>query len=1201
MGSLGLRLGLVGLLVVAGTISAADDRHSGQPLSLLHLVIAAARTAARRARRILRALNENTELRTAMQFAQFVASMLFVVLYVWGTYSAPAPSSFRYRLDVLLCVLFGVEYVHRLLTEESKLRMVTSFWSLCDLLAFAPPLLELALRSYLPAFSLAGVDLRWFKLLRSMRVLRIGLLASELRSLHLSTSRGGLLYVGTNFRLFQLLAAVFMLLFTTTAIVQIVERMPFHQAMYFVLITLTTVGYGDVVATTFLGKAVVLATICLGVVAIPVQAAQVYAELSARRVVLGTLPDWRTPIVLLSSRLAEVRAFSDLYSEFQAALKYSAFPRNTKMVVLCGRPSFEFRAFQELHEQRVTLMEGSAVSGRDLVAVRAEKARACLLLADRFTTDPEQEDLSILFQVWAVKSYTKTVPLYVQTVRQATVRQIAPFLDPGQDVVVSMEQTRFRLLALSAVCPGASTLIGNLLRSSNVSPPEAQQATLAGRKWLRAYVNGCAFQLWEVSVPPHLAGQRFSDVVAWLYFTSGFVLAGLIEEGDEVAVNPSRVRLALGQTVLVVGTKKSAVTRALARPYAQLPEKHLRTAERWARQWAAEEAQAAAANNPSCGCPPSGEAAAAHPHAEPHAEDAAGCVPVWLGSPDSDSVDPDTVPCVPPSVAKQLHTAEEVEAFLERYRHSSSARRQQRREGHLDDATAQRVADSAQASLWGASIDGLPEASRLSYDEREGSPGGPPPRAAGQQAQQAQQWPPGASMQDAGGGGGSGRPGSPGWGPAGLASGDRDDWWSVGSSDGSSSSSGSSFNGSSSGTSDVRDGSSLAPPAAAVVGESRGSIGGGTGGTSSSEGSWSRGSDGRPTKNSSNSSSSSSSPPRPGSTLPARPADDGLCSVDWEDEGGDPIPLQDHFIVCGNEESFCTFVSYLRQCCGPRDVPVVVLHPHRPDSLCEAEPRLGPGSPADAASLRAAGASRAKALVFLAKNARPVKSAQATGSALEQGRSSREAVLADANALLACYGVGEESGAELTHAVVELLFTTSIEFLQPGLLLKGVNLLYDESAPRSGQPRKSWLMRSWQQREAVAEGLAEWQANPYYVAGRVTVPALNDTFACQTFFNRGLLVDLLGQLSGCSDDAEGAVAAEGALLQQVPVPPGMAGHTYGECFLTLVLTRGLVCLGLYRRKSENVGTRLSYVVTSPPWHERLEATDRIFVLRPQAS
>lgn len=52
-----------------------------------------------------------------------------------------------------------------------------------------------------------------------MRVLRVGLLASELRSLHLSTSRGGLLSAGANFRLFQLLGAVFMLLFTTTSIV----------------------------------------------------------------------------------------------------------------------------------------------------------------------------------------------------------------------------------------------------------------------------------------------------------------------------------------------------------------------------------------------------------------------------------------------------------------------------------------------------------------------------------------------------------------------------------------------------------------------------------------------------------------------------------------------------------------------------------------------------------------------------------------------------------------------------------------------------------------------------------------------------------------------------------------------------------------------------------------------------------------------
>ncbi len=46
---------------------------------------------------------------------------------------------------------------------------------------------------------------------------------------------------------------------------------------------------------------------------------------------------------------------------------------------------------------------------------------------------------------------------------------------------------------------------------------------------------------------------------------------------------------------------------------------------------------------------------------------------------------------------------------------------------------------------------------------------------------------------------------------------------------------------------------------------------------------------------------------------------------------------------------------------------------------------------------------------------------------------SSTAVLADAAALLTCYGVREESGAELRHAVVELCYTLSVRF---GLLLQ---------------------------------------------------------------------------------------------------------------------------------------------------------------------
>ena len=53
------------------------------------------------------------------------------------------------------------------------------------------------------------------------------------------------------------------------------------------ILVLRAVGYGDVVMTSVLGKAAVLAMILVGVVLIPVQTSQLYSQLTARRVTLG--------------------------------------------------------------------------------------------------------------------------------------------------------------------------------------------------------------------------------------------------------------------------------------------------------------------------------------------------------------------------------------------------------------------------------------------------------------------------------------------------------------------------------------------------------------------------------------------------------------------------------------------------------------------------------------------------------------------------------------------------------------------------------------------------------------------------------------------------------------------------------------------------------------------------------------------------
>ena len=59
----------------------------------------------------------------------------------------------------------------------------------------------------------------------------------------------------------------------------------------------------------------------------------------------------------------------------------------------------QLAALQELNDSRLTLVEGSLLSERDLVRLHADTAHAILLLADRFSASARNEDLQLQFQV----------------------------------------------------------------------------------------------------------------------------------------------------------------------------------------------------------------------------------------------------------------------------------------------------------------------------------------------------------------------------------------------------------------------------------------------------------------------------------------------------------------------------------------------------------------------------------------------------------------------------------------------------------------------------------------------------------------------------------------------------------------------------------------------------------------------------------
>ena len=65
----------------------------------------------------------------------------------------------------------------------------------------------------------------------------------------------------------------------------------------------------------------------------------------------------------------------------------------------------------------------------------------------------------------------------------------------------------------------------NLLRRAAISASEKRH-TAAGRRWLRSYLNGCAFKIFDAPLPAHLAGLPFTAACEWLYRTAGCMLIG---------------------------------------------------------------------------------------------------------------------------------------------------------------------------------------------------------------------------------------------------------------------------------------------------------------------------------------------------------------------------------------------------------------------------------------------------------------------------------------------------------------------------------------------------------------------------------------------------------------------------------------------------------------------------------------------------
>lgn len=179
-------------------------------------------------------------------------------------------------LEWFFTILFSIEYISRVYTSPKPLKYVFSFFGIIDLLSILPTFLGII---FTGAHSL--VVIRSVRLLRVFRVLKMVRYLGEASTLleAMKASRTKItIFIGTLFLLTVILGTIMYLIegndngFTSIP-----------QSIYWAVVTLTTVGYGDISPHTTLGQIVASIIMVLGYGIIAVPTGIVSAEMNQQK------------------------------------------------------------------------------------------------------------------------------------------------------------------------------------------------------------------------------------------------------------------------------------------------------------------------------------------------------------------------------------------------------------------------------------------------------------------------------------------------------------------------------------------------------------------------------------------------------------------------------------------------------------------------------------------------------------------------------------------------------------------------------------------------------------------------------------------------------------------------------------------------------------------------------------------------------
>ena len=185
--------------------------------------------------------------------------LLSAALFAIETYPLPAIAQLTVKVaDQTILGLFTLEYLLRLWSAEKPVRFIFSLYGLIDLVSILP-------------FLLGALDIRFLRLVRGLRILRLARFFEQRTWFNRLSGYEGLIFGKILFTLFSIVFIYAGAIYQAEHEANGDSFATFLDAVYFAVVTMTTVGFGDITPTSELGRGLTILMIMTGIALIPTQ------------------------------------------------------------------------------------------------------------------------------------------------------------------------------------------------------------------------------------------------------------------------------------------------------------------------------------------------------------------------------------------------------------------------------------------------------------------------------------------------------------------------------------------------------------------------------------------------------------------------------------------------------------------------------------------------------------------------------------------------------------------------------------------------------------------------------------------------------------------------------------------------------------------------------------------------------------------